>query len=59
MFGMTSARIFDHGTFRTMTVDSPIGGVTFFFDDAADVQSIADAFNAVLSPKANEATDAE
>jgi hypothetical protein len=27
--------------------------------DAADVQSIADAFNAVLSPKAKDTQDAE
>ena len=46
-------------SFTSLTVRSDHGSVTFYLPRAADVQSIADAFNAVLSPKAEDTTDAE
>jgi hypothetical protein len=51
----------DYGTFCVLAVSGNTIDVKFFFQgaDLHDVQSIADAFNAVLSPKAKDATDAE
>ena len=60
VWGMTSAHVVDHETFCTLTVRGGTMDVKFFLRgvNAADVQSIADAFNAVLSPN-KEPTDAE
>jgi hypothetical protein len=48
-----------YSSFTALTVHSDYGAVTFYLPIAADVQSIADAFNAVLSPKAKDTQDAE
>jgi hypothetical protein len=48
-----------YSDFKALTVRSDNGAVTFYLPFAADVQSIADAFNAVLSPKAKDTQDAE
>jgi hypothetical protein len=54
------ARISDHDTFCVLTVDGGYMEAKFYiYAPAADVQSIADAFNAVLSPKAEDTQDAE
>jgi hypothetical protein len=58
--GATRARVTDHVTFCTLSVEGKTINVSFFFNaPAADVQSIADDLNAVLSPKAKDAQDAE
>jgi len=61
VWGMTSAHVNEHETFCTLTVRGGTMEVKFFLRgaNAADVQSIADAFNAVLSPATNEAADAK
>jgi hypothetical protein len=61
VWGAKEAYIADHDDFCTLTVRGGTMEVKFFLRgaNAADVQSIADAFNAVLSPKAKDATDAE
>jgi hypothetical protein len=48
-----------YSDFKALTVYSNNGAVTFYLPLAADVQSIADDFNAVLSPKDKEPTNAE
>ena len=61
VWGAKKAHVVDHESFCTLTVSGGPVEVKFFLRgvNAADVQSIADAFNAVLSPKAEDTTDAE
>ena len=61
VWGMTNASVTDHDDFCTLTVMGGTMEVKFFLRgvNAADVQSIADAFNAVLSPNAKDTQDAE
>jgi len=59
MHHATHAVAKEYYDFKAITVHSDHGNVTFYLPIAADVQSIADAFNAVLSPKAKDTQDAE